>query len=354
MPRSEGVKTIEWLGDRVRFVDQSKLPEELATIETRDYRVVARAIARLEVRGAPAIGVAAALGVALAANASEAGDVTGLARDVEVAALALESTRPTAVNLRWAVARMREALRRACSSGPSAARAALVKEAVAVLEEDRELCRLIGRNGAPLIADGDAVLTHCNAGSLATAGNGTALAVIYAAVDEGKRVCVFADETRPLLQGARLTAWELSTRGIDVTVLCDGAAASAMALGLVNKVIVGADRIAVNGDVANKVGTLPLAIAAARLEIPFYVAAPYSTLDPAMETGAAIPIEQRSSDEVAVCGGRRVVPEGVRVWNPAFDVTPAGLVTAIITDRGVFRPPYRTSLLGARPPSGPV
>jgi methylthioribose-1-phosphate isomerase len=353
MPRSQGVRTIEWLGDRVRFVDQSKLPEELAGIETRDYRVVAGAITRLEVRGAPAIGVAAALGVALAANASGAGDMAAFERDVEAAALALESTRPTAVNLRWAVARMREALRLSRPAGPGAARLALVKEAVAVLDEDRELCRSIGRNGAPLIADGDTVLTHCNAGSLATAGDGTALAVIYAAVDEGKRVRVFADETRPLLQGARLTAWELSTRGIDVTVLCDGAAASAMALGLVNKVIVGADRIAANGDVANKVGTLPLAIAAARYGIPFYVAAPYSTLDQGVETGAAIPIEQRSPDEVAVCGGRRVVPKGAGVWNPAFDVTPADLVTAVVTDRGVFRPPYRTSLLGALPPSRP-
>lgn len=353
MPRSHEVKTIEWLGDRVRFVDQSKLPGEFATIETRDYRVIAEAIARLEVRGAPAIGVAAALGVALAANASQAGDMVALELDVEAAARVLESTRPTAVNLGWAVGRMREALGRARPSGPVAARAALVREAVAVLEEDRELCRLIGLSGAPLIADGDVVLTHCNAGSLATAGDGTALAVIYAAAEEGKRVRVFADETRPLLQGARLTAWELSRRGIDVTVLCDGAAASAMALGLVNKVIVGADRIALNGDVANKVGTFPLAIAAARHGMPFYVAAPYSTLDPAIECGAAIPIEERGPEEVAVCGSRRVVPEGVRVWNPAFDVTPGDLVTAIVTDRGVFRPPYRISLLGARPPSGP-
>lgn len=353
MPRSQGVKTIEWLGDRVRFVDQTRLPGELAFKETGDYRVVAEAIARLEVRGAPAIGVAAALGVALAANASPAGDATALGREVETAARLLESSRPTAVNLRWAVARMREAFRRAESSGPVAARAALVTEAVAVLDEDIELCRRIGRNGAPLVADGDTVLTHCNAGSLATAGDGTALAVIYSAVEEGKRVRVFADETRPLLQGARLTAWELDARGVDVTVLCDGAAASAMALGLVNKVIVGADRIALNGDVANKVGTLSVAIAAARHGIPFYVAAPYSTLDPAIETGDAIPIEQRSSDEVAVCGGRRIVPEGVRVWNPAFDVTPAGLVTAIVTDRGVFRAPYRKSLPGALPPTAP-
>jgi methylthioribose-1-phosphate isomerase len=353
MPRSQVPKTIEWLGDRVRFVDQSKLPGELSIVETGDYRVVAAAIARLEVRGAPAIGVAAALGVALAGNASEATDAAAFGRDVETAARVLESTRPTAVNLRWAVGRMREALRRAGSSGPVAARAALVREAVAVLEEDRELCRSIGEHGAPLIADGDTVLTHCNAGSLATAGDGTALAVVYAAADAGKRVRVYADETRPLLQGARLTAWELGARGIDVTVLCDGAAASAMALGLVNKVIVGADRIAANGDVANKVGTLSVAIAAARHGIPFYVAAPYSTLDPAIETGAAIPIEERPAEEVALCGGRRVAPEGVRVWNPAFDVTPAGLVTAIVTDRGVFRPPYRTSLLAARPPSGP-
>jgi len=353
MPGPPAVKTIEWLGDRVRFIDQTRLPDELAMVETRDHRALVRAIARLEIRGAPAIGVAAALGVALAALASAAGDAAGVARDAEAAAAALESARPTAVNLRWAVDRMRAALARATPAGPAAVRAALVEEAVAVLEEDRALCRRIGEHGEPLIADGDTVLTHCNAGALATAGDGTALAVVYAAVARGKRVRVLADETRPLLQGARLTAWELRTRGIEVTVLCDGAAASAMAAGRVSKVIVGADRIAANGDVANKVGTLPVAIAAARHGVPFLVAAPYSTLDPATRDGASIPIEERAAEEVALCGGRRVVPEGVRVWNPAFDVTPADLVAAIVTDRGVFRPPYAASLKGAAGPTGP-
>jgi len=347
MPGPLPVRTIEWLGDRVRFVDQTRLPDELAFVETRDHRVVADAISRLAIRGAPAIGVAAALGVALAALESRAPDAVGLARDVEEAARALESTRPTAVNLRWAVERMRAALRRSAAGGPDAARAALVEEAVAVMEEDRELCGRIGAHGACLIADGDTVLTHCNAGALATAGDGTALAVVYAAAAEGKRVRVFADETRPLLQGARLTAWELQARGIDVTVQCDGAAASAIAGGAVSLVIVGADRIAHNGDVANKVGTLPLAIAAMRYGVPFYVAAPYSTIDPTAATGADIPIEERCADEVVLCGGRRVAPEGVRVRNPAFDVTPADLVTAIVTDRGVLRPPYGASLVGA-------
>jgi methylthioribose-1-phosphate isomerase len=315
--------------------------------------VLVRAIARLEIRGAPAIGVAAALGVALAARASGASDAGGLARDVEAAAAELGSARPTAVNLRWAVDRMRAALARSAAAGPAAAREALVGEAVAMLEEDRALCRRIGEHGARLIEDGDTVLTHCNAGALATAGDGTALSVVYAAAAQGKRVRVLADETRPLLQGARLTAWELRERGVDVTVLCDGASASAMAAGRVSKVIVGADRIAANGDVANKVGTLPVAIAAARHGVPFLVAAPYSTLDRETPDGASIPIEERAGDEVAFCGGRRVVPEGVRVWNPAFDVTPADLVAAIITDRGVFRPPYGVSLRGAAGPTGP-
>ena len=352
MARVEPVRTIEWLGGRVRFVDQTKLPDELSLIETADYRVLASAIARLAVRGAPAIGVAGAMGVALAAAESRADSGPDLMRDVRAAAAAIASTRPTAVNLGWAVSRMLGAAERAAGRGVREVREALVSEAVAIQDEDRELCRRIGENGAPLIADGDAVLTHCNAGSLATAGDGTALSVVYAAVAQGKRVRVFADETRPLLQGARLTAWELRQRGIEVTVICDGAAASVLSRGLAQKVLVGADRIAANGDVANKVGTLGLAIAAARYDVPFYVAAPYSTLDPATPDGSAVPIEERPGDEVASCGGRRTVPAGVPVLNPAFDVTPAGLVGAIVTDRGVFRAPYGTSLPGALRPRG--
>jgi methylthioribose-1-phosphate isomerase len=353
MTAGKDPKTIEWLGDRVRLIDQTKLPHELILRETRDYRELAESIRRLEVRGAPAIGVAAALGIALAGLESDASDVPGLSRDVESAAALLVSTRPTAVNLKWAVERMLRALRSAPAGDGAAVRALLVDEAVAVLEEDRELSRRIGENGAPLLCDGDGVLTHCNAGGLATAEYGTALAVIFTAVEQGKRLRVFADETRPLLQGARLTTWELLARGIDVTLLCDSAAASAMAKGWVDKVIVGADRIAANGDVANKIGTFPLALAARRHGVPFYVAAPYSTLDLALTSGADIPIEERSPEEVTTIGGRRIAPEGVRVYNPAFDVTPAELVDAIITDVGIMRPPYGVSLAGRDGSGGP-
>ncbi len=346
MTPEKAPKTIDWLGDRVRLIDQTRLPLELVFKETRDYRELAESIRRLEVRGAPAIGVAAALGIALAGLESGASDATELANDVESAAELLVSTRPTAVNLKWAVERMLQALRSAQAGDAAAARDLLVSEAVAILEEDRELSRRIGENGAQLLHHGDGVLTHCNAGGLATAEYGTALAVIFTAAERGKRLRVFADETRPLLQGARLTTWELLARGIDVTLLCDSAAASAMAKGWIDKVIVGADRIAANGDVANKIGTFPLALAARRHGVPFYVAAPYSTLDLSLASGADVPIEERSPEEVTMIGGRRIAPEGVGVYNPAFDVTPAELVTAIITDVGVMRPPYGVSLAG--------
>jgi len=339
-------KTIEWLEDRVRLIDQTRLPHELAYRETDDYRVIADSIRRLEVRGAPAIGVAAAMGVALAALSSDAVDADDLRSAVREAVDHLRSTRPTAVNLGWALDRMLEVLEGA-PDDPRAIRQALVGEAVAVYEEDRRLSRAIGEHGAALLEDGDTVLTHCNAGGLATAELGTALAVVYVAAEQGKRLTVLADETRPLLQGARLTTWELADHGIDVVLQCDSAAAGAIAGGLVDCVIVGADRIASNGDVANKVGTLGVALAADRYGVPFYVAAPTSTLDASLESGEEIPIEERSPDEVTVCGGARTAPQGVGVRNPAFDVTPAALVTAIITDRGVFRPPYRETLFGA-------
>lgn len=341
------LRTIEWLGDRVRLIDQTRLPQRLVHRETSDYRELAESIRRLEVRGAPAIGVAGALGLALAGLASRAEDLASLRADVVRAAEHLAATRPTAVNLRWAIDRALAVLDEADVRDAPAARQALVREAQAILEEDRALSRRIGRNGAPLVKDGDGILTHCNAGGLATAEYGTALAIIFAAVEDGKRLRVFADETRPLLQGARLTTWELMARGIDVTLLVDGAAASAMARGWVDAVIVGADRIARNGDVANKIGTLPLALAAREHDVPFYVAAPYSTLDPDVAAGTEIPIEERASDEVTSFGGVRIAPEGVTVFNPAFDVTPAGLVTAIVTDVGVARPPYERSLLWA-------
>ena len=347
--RPSDLKTVEWLGDRVRYIDQTRLPLEFVRKETADYRELAESIRRLEIRGAPAIGVAAALGLALAALGSDARDCPGILGDVESAARVLEATRPTAVNLRWAVERMLAVARTASDADPDALRSTLVGEAVAILEEDRELSRRIGENGAPLIADGDGVLTHCNAGGLATAEFGTALAVVFTAASQGKRVRVFADETRPLLQGARLTTWELRARNIEVTLLVDGAAASAMGRGWVSEVIVGADRIARNGDVANKIGTFPLALAARHHGIPFYVAAPYSTLDPSLAGGESIPIEERAPEEVTTFAGRRVAPEGVSVFNPAFDVTPAELVTAIVTDVGVFWPPYEETLFGGGP-----
>jgi methylthioribose-1-phosphate isomerase len=348
MPERDRIRTIEWLGDSVRLIDQTRLPGALVYKETSDYRDIAESIRRLEVRGAPAIGVAAAMGLALAALDSRAADVETLRADINKASRVLASTRPTAVNLAWALERMlRVAADPSFSSGHELA-LRLVDEAKAICDEDRALSRRIGEFGSGLIEDGDGVLTHCNAGGLATAEFGTALAVIFTAAEQGKRLRVFADETRPLLQGARLTTWELMQRGVDVTLLCDSAAASAMARGWVNKVIVGADRIAGNGDVANKIGTFPLALAAREHDLPFYVAAPFSTLDPSIPNGGGIPIEERDPSEVTEIQRVRIAPEGVSVYNPAFDVTPARLVSAIITDEGVFRAPYGESLFRGR------
>ncbi len=344
MGTGTSTKTIEWLGDAVRFIDQTQLPRKLVYKETRDYRDIAEGIRRLEVRGAPAIGVAAAMGIALAALEHQALGLSRFRTEVASAAEFLNSTRPTAVNLGWAVARMLEVLRDPAPGDPGEAVRRLTTEALAIYEEDRKLSRRIGEHGAPLIDDGDGVLTHCNAGGLATAEYGTALAVIFAAVAQGKNIRAFADETRPLLQGARLTAWEFQQRGIDVTLLCDSAAASAMARGWVTKVVVGADRIARNGDVANKIGTFPLALAAWEHGVPFYVAAPFSTLDGSLGSGAEIPIEERDGSEVTDIQGVRVAPPGVSVYNPAFDITPSRLVTAIVTDAGVFRAPYEETL----------
>lgn len=344
MVTGESIKTIEWLGEAVRLIDQTRLPLELVHKETRDYRDIAESIRRLEVRGAPAIGVAAAMAVALAAREYVALDLPEFRAEVASAAAVLNATRPTAVNLCWAIGRMLEVLIDRSITAPEEAVRRLTEEALAIYEEDRELSRRIGENGAELLSDGDGVLTHCNAGGLATAEYGTALAVIFTAVAQGKAIRVFADETRPLLQGARLTTWELMQREIDVTLLCDSAAASAMARGWVTKVVVGADRIARNGDVANKIGTFPLALAAREHGIPFYVAAPFSTLDASLVSGAEIPIEERAASEVTDIQGVRVAPPGVAVFNPAFDVTPSRLVTAIVTDAGVFSAPYEDSL----------
>ncbi|MDD5555754.1 MAG: S-methyl-5-thioribose-1-phosphate isomerase [bacterium] len=341
------IKTVDWKRGRMRIVDQTRLPEELVYIECRAPEDVHDALRRLAVRGAPAIGIAAAMGVVLGARRSKAADAAGLMRDVRKAARYIGTARPTAVNLFWALRRMLETAERHRAGGPRALTRLLEREALAILEEDNAVCRGIGRHGAALLRDGDAVLTHCNAGGLATARYGTALAVVYAAHEGGKRIRVYTDETRPLLQGARLTAWELARAGIDTTLICDNMAAKVMGEGRITCVITGADRIAANGDTANKIGTYGLAHLARAHRVPFYIAAPLSTIDPATASGRGIPIEERDPDEVRTFAGRRIAPRRVRVYNPAFDVTPARLISGIITEVGVLRPPYRRSIAAA-------
>jgi methylthioribose-1-phosphate isomerase len=347
------IQAVRWAPDgvAVRVVDQRRLPAEVAERDLRTVEEVCEAIATLAVRGAPAIGVAGAMGlvVSLASHSGSAPDeFWARARSY---ASRIRATRPTAVNLAWAVDRLlarAEASRAGGTTAPAELLEVMRADATALLDEDREMCRRIGEHGLSLVPDGARVLTHCNAGALATTGIGTALAPIYLATQQGRRVEVLVDETRPLLQGSRLTAWELSRAGIPVTVMTDGMAASVMRSGGVDLCLVGADRIAANGDVANKIGTYAVAVAARHHGIPFYVAAPTSTFDAGTPSGDAIVIEQRSADEV-VCGfGRLTAPAGVRVHNPAFDVTPAALVTAIVSDRGVHRPPYE---FGARGPA---
>ena len=327
----------------MRIIDQRRLPSELVERDLRTLDEVCDAIATLAVRGAPAIGVAGAMGLAvsLAPHASDPPDAFQARLDAHAARI--RAARPTAVNLSWAVDRLLARAAHARAVGihaPDALLELLRDEATAIFEEDREMCRRIGEHGLPLVPDGARVLTHCNAGALATAGIGTALAPVYCAAAAGRRVEVLVDETRPLLQGSRLTAWELSRAGIPVTVLADSVAASLMRAGAVDLCLVGADRIAANGDVANKVGTYGVAVAAHHHGIPFYVAAPASTFDAAAPSGEAIPIEHRPADEVIRGFGLPTAPEGVGVHNPAFDVTPAALVTAIVSDRGVHHPPY--------------
>ena len=336
------VEAVRWSTDgrAVEIIDQRELPGRLVRLALRSANDVCEAIATLAVRGAPAIGVAGAMGlvVALEPHAGERRDAF-LARARETGAR-IACVRPTAVNLSWAVGRLLGVAAETKGDGRAIA-AAMRGEATRILDEDRAMCRRIGEHGLALLRDGARVLTHCNAGALATAGIGTALAPVYVAAERGLRVAVFADETRPLLQGSRLTAWELAQAGIDVTVLADAMAASLMREGRVDVVIVGADRIAANGDVANKIGTYPLAIVARHHGVPFYVAAPWSTVDPSTPDGAAIEIEHRAPAELARGFAAPVVPEGAAVFNPAFDVTPAALVSAFVTDRGVIVPPYR-------------
>ncbi|MDE7371020.1 MAG: S-methyl-5-thioribose-1-phosphate isomerase [Desulfovibrio sp.] len=334
----------------LHLLDQRKLPEVEADVVCVTPDDVIAALKTMVVRGAPAIGVTAAFGCALAARGAAAEDTEAGRRRLEADLDRIAEARPTAVNLRWAVERMRRAWRAAEASGPlplSEVAALFEREAFALQKEDEAQCRRLGQHGAALLHDGDTVLTHCNAGALATAGYGTALGVIRAAVEEGKHISVIADETRPFLQGARLTAWELVRDGIPVTVACDDACAHLMTRGMVQAVVVGADRIAANGDAANKIGTLGVAILARHFQVPFYVAAPLSTIDPATPDGAAIPIEERPAEEVTHMGGRRITPEGVPVYNFAFDVTPAALISGIITEAGVLRAPYGEAIAKA-------
>ena len=328
---------IAWTTDHaVRILDQTLLPGEEAYRELDSAEAVAEAIRTLRVRGAPLIGIAAAMGVVQATRQGGAGERAVLER-VREACRVLGSTRPTAVNLQWALDRMLQRAERACGAGEDL-RDVLIAEAIAIWDEDRAMCDRIGELGASLIPAGSTVCTVCNAGALATGGIGTALAPVYTLHRAGRSPHVVVPETRPLLQGSRLTAWELTQAGVDCTLIGDGMIASRLRLGDIACVIVGADRIAANGDTANKIGTFGLALAARAHGIPFYVAAPSSTLDPATPDGAAIPIEQREAIEVSSWQGTRTAPVGMKVWNPAFDMTPAELITAIITDRGIFKP----------------
>ncbi len=341
------IKTVEWTSEGVRMIDQRLLPNEEKYLMLRSWDEVADAIRKMVVRGAPAIGVSAAMGLALGASQSVGMSIADLADDFDYMCKVMSETRPTAVNLFWAIERMRTTFRNesAVNKDTDKVKARLVEEALAIFRDDIEANRAIGRFGADLISDGDTVLTHCNAGALATAGDyGTALGVIRGARDAGKRVAVIADETRPFLQGSRLTAWELAKDEIPVTVITDNMAGHVMKTGKVDCVVVGADRIAANGDAANKIGTYMVAVLAKRHGIPFYVAAPISTLDLSLKSGDEIPIEERDSKEVTHIREHQLAPDGVTVQNPAFDVTPNDLIAAIITDKGVARAPYVESL----------
>lgn len=338
--------TIAWKDDGIVMIDQRKLPGQEIYVECRTAKEVARAITTMVIRGAPAIGVAAAMGIALGMRRSKSTGTRQFTVEFNQICDLMAGTRPTAVNLFWAIARMKESFGAGARAGESVEELAtrLRREADAIHDEDVASCRAMGRFGAEVIPSGARILTHCNAGALATAGYGTALGVIRAAAEQGKVAQVFADETRPFLQGARLTAWELTKDGIPTTVITDSMAGALMRLHGLDCVVVGADRIAANGDVANKIGTYGLALLAAAHDVPFYVAAPLSTIDLHTPDGSGIPIEERSAKEVTHLGGTQLVPEGASVWNPAFDVTPHHLVAGIITERGIARAPYTEGL----------
>lgn len=333
----------------LRLIDQTRLPQEVVYIETDKIEVVYDCIKRLVVRGAPAIGCSAALGLAAAAQSFETAKNDEFLRQVREAADFLNGSRPTAVNLSWALARCVKRLENESAAEVKTLKKLLIEEGLAILEEDINLCKRIGQNGAKLLKDGMTVLTHCNAGALATGDYGTALSPVYTAHENGLKVKVFSDETRPLLQGSRLTAWELKAAGVDVTTICDNMAGQVMKEGRIDLVIVGADRIAANGDAANKIGTYSVAVLAAYHNIPFYVAAPYSTVDLSLPDGSGIPIEQRDPEEIKCGFGKQTAPDGINFYNPAFDVTPCSLITGIITERGILYPPFTEGLAALSP-----
>lgn len=340
-------ETISWSGDtsgHLVLIDQTKLPSELLQINCRDVETVWEAIKMLRVRGAPAIGIAAAYGVVVGMQSVDDNDSAAFENRLSEVCGYLAESRPTAVNLFWALNRIQKLAESLKESSPSEVRAALLTEAKAIHEEDREMCHSIGKHGAGLLSDVSGVLTHCNAGGLATAEYGTALSVFFTAQDQGHDLHVYVDETRPLLQGARLTAWELMQRGIKSTLICDSMAAQVMREGRVQAVVTGADRIAANGDSANKIGTYSIAVLARAHNIPFYIAAPSSTFDLELDTGDKIPIEERKSEEITHGFGKQTAPDGVEVYNPAFDVTPADYIQAIITEKGIVQPVNRENI----------
>jgi methylthioribose-1-phosphate isomerase len=338
--------TIDWQEDTIVMVDQRKLPAQEIYVRCHSAQEVAKAIRTMIIRGAPAIGVAAAMGIALGVKKSKAKGTTQLAVEFQKICELMSATRPTAVNLFWAITRMKHAFAEGAQAGESPEELArrLEREARNIHDEDVESCRAMGMHGAGVVPEHARVLTHCNAGALATAGYGSALGVVRAAVEQGKKIAVFADETRPFMQGARLTAWELVREGIETTVITESMAGPLMRAGEIDLVVVGADRIAANGDVANKIGTYTVAVLAREHNIPFYVAAPLSTIDLGTPDGEHIPIEERDQREVTHIGSARLTPEGARIRNPAFDVTPHRYITGIITERGIFYPPYSDTL----------
>jgi methylthioribose-1-phosphate isomerase len=344
--------TIDWQDDTIVMVDQRKLPAQEIYVRCHSAQEVAKAIRTMIIRGAPAIGVAAAMGIALGVKKSKAKGTTQLAVEFQKICDLMAATRPTAVNLFWAITRMKRAFAEGAQAGesPEELAARLVLEARHIHDEDVDACRAMGMHGASVVPDRARVLTHCNAGALATAGYGSALGVIRAAVEKGKKIAVFADETRPFMQGARLTAWELVREGIETTVITESMAGPLMHSGEIDLVVVGADRIAANGDVANKIGTYTVAVLAREHNIPFYVAAPLSTIDLATPDGTHIPIEERDQREMTHIGSSRLTPEGARIRNPAFDVTPHRYITGIITERGIYHPPYIETLKATADP----